>query len=245
MNVLIRLVRRLARLAVVLAALAALALVGFALLKPKPQDLPWTPLDLGQQPGVMSRMKLVGLAGDPALCRSLLDRAGVAFDPLPPQGADQCRTPQRIRFDRRGALGTRYAPADVATSCPVAAALAVWQWHVVAPAAEAELGSRVVAVEHLGAYSCRRLYGRNDGPFSEHATANAIDIAAFRLADGRQVSIVGDWDGDPAERRFLRRVRDGACSLFATVLSPDYNAAHRDHFHLDQAARGRFGGVCR
>ena len=47
--------------------------------------------------------------------------------------------------------------------------------------------------------------------------------------------------GDPAERRFLRRVRDGACGLFATVLSPDYNAAHRDHLHLDQADRGMGG----
>jgi hypothetical protein len=85
------------------------------------------------------------------------------------------------------------------------------------------------------------MYGRDAGAWSEHATANALDIAAFRFADGRRVSVVGDWEGTPEERAFLREVRDGACKLFATVLSPDYNAAHRDHFHLDQADRGGMG----
>ena len=56
-----------------------------------------------------------------------------------------------------------------------------------------------------------------------------------------------DWGGEGAEgdeAAFLRRVRDGACGIFGTVLSPDYNEAHRDHLHLDQAARG-WGGFCR
>jgi len=61
------------------------------------------------------------------------------------------------------------------------------------------------------------------------------------LSDGRRISVVGDWQGDDAKARFLRQVRDGACDLFATTLSPDYNAAHRDHLHLDQAARGAMG----
>ena len=109
------------------------------------------------------------------------------------------------------------------------------------PAAQRHLGARVVAIEHFGSYNCRRMYGRDAGSWSEHATADAIDIAAFRLSDGRRVSVVNDWNGAPADRAFLREVRDGACGLFATVLSPDYNAAHRDHFHLDQANRGTMG----
>ena len=55
--------------------------------------------------------------------------------------------------------------------------------------------------------------------------------------------MLGDWEGGASERSFLREVRDGACPLFATVLSPEYNAAHADHFHFDQA--GRYTGVCR
>ena len=102
-------------------------------------------------------------------------------------------------------------------------------------------GSRVVAIDHAGSYSCRRLYGRSDGAYSEHATADAIDILGFRLADGTRVSVLNDWSGDSPKAQFLREVRDGSCRLFSTVLSPDYNAAHADHLHLDQTQRGNAG----
>ena len=91
---------------------------------------------------------------------------------------------------------------------------------------------------HVGSYSCRRLYDRAEGRFSEHSTADAIDIVGFDLADGRRVSVLEDWNGGGPEAAFLRDVRDGACRLFSTVLSPDYNQAHRDHLHLDVANRG-------
>jgi hypothetical protein len=120
----------------------------------------------------------------------------------------------------------------------------LWLERAVRPAAEEHLGSPLARIEHLGAYSCRRLYGRAEGRWSEHASGNAIDIAGFVLEDGRRISVVGDWNGDPTRAAFLRRVRDEGCKVFGTVLSPDYNAAHRDHMHLDQQDRG-FGGVCR
>lgn len=106
------------------------------------------------------------------------------------------------------------------------------------------LGSPIARIEHLGAYSCRRIGNGEGGRWSEHAAGNAIDIAAFVTEDGRRISVLGDWQDAAAEGRFLRRVRDDACSAFGTVLSPDYNEAHRDHLHLDQAARG-FGSFCR
>lgn len=126
-------------------------------------------------------------------------------------------------------------------ACPVAAALSVWEWQVVQPAAQRHFGSRVTAIDHFGSYSCRRIYGRDAGTWSEHATADAVDIAGFRLADGRRITVVGDWTGSGDKAAFLREVRDGACRLFATTPSPDYNAAHRDHLHLDQADRGAMG----
>lgn len=86
-------------------------------------------------------------------------------------------------------------------------------------------------IEHLAAFSCRRTYGSADRPWSEHATANAIDISAFVLEDGRRISLIGDWndagqgDGPRAGREdktnFLHRARGGACQWFAIVLSPD------------------------
>lgn len=96
-------------------------------------------------------------------------------------------------------------------------------------------------IEHFGSYNCRRIGGGEGGSWSEHSTADAIDVAGFRLADGRRVTVVRDWKGTGPEATFLHRVRAGACRLFATTLSPDYNAAHHDHLHLDQAERGTMG----
>lgn len=77
------------------------------------------------------------------------------------------------------------------------------------------------------------MYNREKAARSQHATANALDIAGFRLADGRTVNVLRDWPQDNTDARFLRQVRDDACEVFNVVLSPDYNAAHRNHFHLD------------
>lgn len=228
--------------AALLAALLVAGLVGWSVLRGRPQDLPWTPLDLGQPVGLFTGRKLTALGDDFPACRNLLDRAGVRYEALPPRrDGERCGYDDAVRLRATQALTISYRPASLGVACPVAAALAVWEWNVVAPAAQRHLRARVVAVEHFGSYNCRRMYGRDAGSWSEHATADAVDIAAFRLSDGRRVSVVGDWNGSTADRAFLRAVRDGACDLFATVLSPDYNAAHRDHLHLDQADRGAMG----
>src|SRR5690606_11398742 len=115
--------------------------------------------------------------------------------------------------------------------------LALWLRHGVQPAAESLLGSPVVRIEHLGTYACRRIGGGETGRWSEHATGNAIDIAAFVLEDGRRISVSSDWNGEGRRSDFLNAARRSACDAFGTVLSPDYNAAHADHLHLDQARR--------
>lgn len=136
-------------------------------------------------------------------------------------------------------------PARADATCAVKAGLIRWFDQRVQPAATAAFGSKVAAVEHLGTNACRRIGGGDTGRWSEHATGNAIDIGAFVLADGRRISVLRDWSGaDPARRRFLRAVHLAACRDFGTVLGPDYNQAHRDHFHLDQANRG-WGAFCR
>nr|WP_308461935.1 extensin family protein [Sphingomonas folli] len=226
-----------------LTALAAAALLAWSYLRGRPQDLPWAPLDLGQPVGLFTGRKLAALADAPARCAVLLAQAGVRYEAVPARRPPEsrCGYDSAVRLEDGGARRIALAPASVAVACPVAAALAVWEWDVVAPAAQRHLGARVSRIEHLGSYSCRRLYGRSGGGWSEHATANALDVAGFRLDDGTRVSVLRDWRGDGAKAAFLRDVRDGACTVFATVLSPDYNAAHRDHLHLDQAARGATG----
>jgi hypothetical protein len=220
-------------------AIAALFLAARGWLAEHPQHDPWAPLDLGDPPGWATQRKLAALRSDPAECRAVLERSGVAFTALPAAGEGVCRREDRTVLDE-----TPLAPSAPASTCAVAAATVLWLRQSVQPAAEELLGSPVARVEHFGAFSCRRLYGRDEGPWSEHATGNALDVAGFVLEDGRRIRVAGDWTGEGDEAAFLRRARDEACGVFGTVLSPDYNAAHADHLHFDQAARG-FGGVCR
>ena len=112
------------------------------------------------------------------------------------------------------------------------------------PAALETFGSPVARLNDVGTYSCRRIYGQTDlaARPREHARAKARDIGGVTLADGRRVSVLTDWPGTgPAGvegATFLRRLRDGACRVFSTVLTPDYNAEHHNHMHLDGAPRG-------
>ncbi|MDQ3078194.1 MAG: extensin family protein [Pseudomonadota bacterium] len=212
-------------------------------MREEPARFPWTPLSLADPIGPFTGRKLAELTGDPARCEALLGAIGDADRPAPPRpGSDSaCGYDDGIRLLPDDEVALRYAPAGLVTACPVAAALALWERDVVQPAALRIYGERVTGVDHFGSYSCRRLYGRGEGPWSEHATADAVDIAGFGLADGRRISVLRDWSGDGDDAAFLRAVRDGACDLFATVLSPDYNAAHANHLHLDQASRGATG----
>lgn len=204
-----------------------------------PQDFPWTRLDLRHPTGAFTGSKLAQLGSDPALCRALLRDVGADERPVPPRsGRPNCGYRDGVRL---GPEPIGFRPAGPVTSCSVAAGLFLLERRVIQPAARRHFGTDVAAIDHAGSYSCRRLYGRSEGSYSEHATADAIDILGFRLANGRRVSVLRDWDGDTAEARFLRDVRDGSCRFFSTVLSPDYNAAHADHLHLDQAERGSFG----
>ncbi len=224
----------------------AAGLLAWSHIERHPQDWPWTELALDQPIGRATAMKLAALRDDFPRCQQLLAEARVDYVALEPQGREDCRRTQSLRPAGGRLGGVQFSPISVAPSCPVLTALYLWERQVVQPTAISLFGQRVVAIEHFGSFSCRRLYGREEGPFSEHATANAIDIAAFQLADGRRISVVNDWENSGASGAFLHKLRDGACDLFATTLSPDYNAAHRDHFHLDQADRGGFGWtVCR
>ncbi len=226
------------RRVIALLLFAALFVAGRAWLAEHPQHDPWAPLDLDDPPGWATPRKLQAMRSDPGQCREVLGRSDIAFTSLEPAGEGACARPDRLR------LGDYpLSPPPPPMTCAVAAGLELWQRNTLEPLAQDLFGSTIARVEHLGVYSCRRLYGRSDGPYSEHATGNAIDIAGFVLKDGTRISVLGDWAGDGDKARFLRAARDGACSAFATTLSPDYNAAHADHFHLDMDAR--WSAVCR
>jgi hypothetical protein len=128
-----------------------------------------------------------------------------------------------------------------AVRCGAARAFIGWTRNAVAPAAYQMLGSELARVDSMGSYACRNVVGSTRGPTrrSGHAIANAIDIGGFVLKDGRRITVLNDWNSsDPQVRQFLQTIRASACKRFGTVLSPDYNAAHRNHLHLeDDGAR--------
>ncbi len=238
-----RRVRRWLLLAITFIALIVAVIEGAAYIAAHPQDVPWTELTLDQPIGRFTGPKLAALGEDPRRCRALLADVGIDDRSAPDvTAAPPCGFSDGMRLDRE----PPFRPAGLVTACPVAAALVLWERDVVQPAARRHLGTSVTGFDHSGSYACRRIGGGPEGRFSEHSTADAIDITGFRLAGDTTVTLLRDWTGAPERAAFLREVRDGACRLFATTLSPDYNAAHRDHFHLDQAERGAVGGrLCR
>ncbi len=219
-----------------------------------PQDLPWKPLDLNHPVGQATGAKVADfqvpfgaspeeVRGATDACLQTLRDAGVEVRPAEDRddgGFCQVRGAVTIT----GGAVTPLKPGGLTMQCPLAVRYVIWDRQVLRPATEEIYGSRPVAVNNFGTYACRRIYGStevSDRP-SEHARANALDVASVTLADGRTVSVESDWDGQgPAGSegsRLLKRLREGACRVFSTVLSPDYNEAHRDHLHLDGAPRG-------
>lgn len=147
-----------------------------------------------------------------------------------------------------GALdGDRVQLDTVATlDCPMIAALDEWIEQVVQPDARARFGQPVAQIDTMGSYSCRGMNGQAGARISEHAFGNALDIAGFRLADGRRITVVHDWtQGDDQAQGFLRDVHAGACNSFTTVLGPGYNIFHYNHIHVDLAMHGSGRGGLR
>ena len=129
-------------------------------------------------------------------------------------------------------------------ACPIVAALDHWLDESVQPAAMRWFGARVVEIKQISAYSCRGMNGNPNAHISEHAFGNALDIAAFTLADGRHISVKDGWRGLPEEQGFLRDVQGAACQQFTTVLAPGSNVYHYDHIHVDLMRRASRRFIC-
>lgn len=198
----------------------------------------YAPFEFDRPPNLLTPLHLHLMKTKPERCFAALERGNIAHTRTAPhEGRDGCGYSNAALLQRSNvSYGGR-----VLLQCPAMAALLLWERQVLGPAAERHLGSKVTAVRSLGTYSCRNVNRSKERRRSQHANANAIDIAGFSFADGSRVTLLQDWSDADAKGRFLRAVRNGACSLFGAVLSPDYNAAHRNHFHFDMGE----GRVCR
>ena len=175
-------------------------------------------------------------------CFADLSREDVRYSPLPDRDyGGGCQIIGAVQLIDIGVPVTNLK----AMRCGLARAFTGWVEHAVAPAARQMLGSDLVRMESMGTYACRAVVGVSGaaaGRLSGHATANAVDVSAFVLQDGRRITIEQGWNGgDDATRAFLRTIRGSACKRFGTVLSPDYNTAHYNHLHLEDDR----AGVCR
>lgn len=163
----------------------------------------------------------------------------VLMPPIVGEGACGIQTPLEIDTIGIGQFAVDLTPAAL-LDCGVAGALTQWLEEDVQPAARSILGEWVTGIRVAATYACR---GRNNdptAPLSEHAFGNAIDISAFRLADGTWLEVRPYGEMDATGEAFLAAIRSEACGPFTTVLGPGV-AFHDDHFHLDLAARGQSG----
>jgi hypothetical protein len=228
---------RLARLLKTLALLAMLPVAVYAgywasQFAP-PRFLPWAPLDIADLPVYpITAMKLERLQWDRRYCEAALATASLRVTPVAEIESKGCDLHDVIRVES----GYPAFNASFIATCPLSVGMAMFIRDVVQPAASRDLHSDVVEIDHLGSFACRNIVGGHSGRLSEHAAANAIDVAGFVLRDGQRVTVERDWRGGDDKAKFLHDVRDGSCGIFHVVLSPDFNAAHRTHLHLDMGA---------
>lgn len=181
---------------------------------------------------------------DHAACRLELTRMGASYREIAPLTDPEQRDCGIARpIEVAEILPGVTLQGGAAMRCDTARELAHWMHEVVLPAAAHLPQSPAVVSLELGTtYQCRGVVG-NGTPqkLSEHATGNAIDIAAFGLDDGTRIEIAPRGDRGDMTVAFQNAVQGAACLFFATVLGPGSNAAHDNHLHLDiKARRGGF-----
>ena len=172
-------------------------------------------------------------------CHADLRREGVEYRILPDRVFENgCTAVGTVQLKDIGTPVTNLG----AMTCPLARQFARWTREALQPAAERWLKSRVARIESFGTYACRPVNGQAGGRLSEHGRSNAVDVAAFVLADGRRITVLDSWNAEDEDvRRFLRDAHQAGCRRFGVALGPEANAYHRNHFHFDMGQ----GPYCR
>ncbi|WP_250493445.1 extensin family protein [Caballeronia sp. GAWG1-1] len=192
---------------------------------------PFTPLDVRAPPDFFTTFRRWRTLHDADMCRAALEQSGLDYRPMADSSAPGgCELKDVVRVTQSAEV--RYSSPYLAT-CPLALSMAFFEHRYLQSAAVELFGERVTRIEHVGSYACRNVNHRQDGALSQHASANAIDLTGFVLADGKRITLARWDDSASPEASFLRRVHEGACQSFDTTLGPDYNALHKTHFHVD------------
>lgn len=193
------------------------------------------PIDIPQDPSALGAEAVV------SACQSRLAEIA-AFKPLPPiTGPGDCTATDVVALDVVFlADGRRIVLSPTATlRCPMAEAVTHWIRDDVAPTIAA-VGKSLRGVETLDSFDCRRRNGITDAKISEHGRANALDVRAFKLANGAAIGLT-----DAGVAKSLREtLRQSACTRFSTVLGNGADAYHDSHVHLDLIERSNHYRIC-
>ncbi len=202
---------------------------------------PFTPLLISDPPNFITQFKLRRLDKNPQACLAALERAkeagAVSFITTADTGGT-CPLSSPVRVQGFGSVALS---SSFLASCRLALSSTMFIVQVAKPQAQTQLGSDLIRIDHLGSYACRNVYHRPEAKLSEHATAEALDVAGFRLADGTDVTVLKGWKEQKPHGDYIRAIFRESCPYFGNSIGPDYNAAHANHFHF-----GMHGvGFCR
>jgi hypothetical protein len=184
--------------------------------------------DLTQKPRFLTPWQMRTVDYHAPNCVLALQRAGLPSILRPAKNSGtSCEVLDAVTV--RAFSQAKIRPEDM--RCAIAARLYMWERHHLQPAAKRILGEEITDILHFGSFSCRQI--RGGFSMSEHAKANAFDISGFKTKSGKIISLKRDWGKSTPEAALLREARNGLCNWFNATLSPDYNADHADHFHVD------------
>mgnify|MGYP002620857739 FL=1 len=221
-------------LRVLLLLLVSIAVFGAFWFGLVPNSLsPFPRLSLDTRPGLFVDARLSALRFDPELCQAVLKEPQITASPIPDRPLENgCGWENAVRVSNVG--GAQISVGQI--TCEMAAAVALWVEHEVQPLAREMFAQEVARINNMGTYGCRNIVGNPmwKGVRSQHATANALDIGGFTLADGRTISLIRDWSGKGRDSQFLREAHRRSCRYFRVSLGPEFNVAHKDHFHFDR-----------
>ncbi len=199
-----------------------------------------TGADANVQPAKLTRKekKARRKAGIGKVCRNR-DLIGKEVPPVPAKLRGCGISKGAIKLYEVG--GVRLSTPAVMT-CDTAKALEKWV-DKGANKAVRSYGGGIAELKVAAGYSCRTRNNRPGAKISEHGKGNAIDISAIHLKNGESISVLKDW-GNGKKGRILKKMHKSACGPFGTVLGPQADRHHKDHFHFD-VAKHRSGSYCR
>ena len=178
---------------------------------------------------------------EPEACLALLEAHGVEVELVPEEEAEGVEVPIRLLGPVGGvAIGSR-GRSRVHSILDCRLAVAILDWAVDLRAAG------VVAIDHMSMYRPRARV-RGTGSPSGHARGMALDVGAFHLEDGRTLVVEEVWtdrrhgappcEPGPDDGPDIALLRALVCApaddeTFQVVLTPHFDPAHRNHFHLE------------